>query len=118
MQVLDLSGEAAPTSGVQEWARERRYSWFSSFLSEVDCLALAHHRGDLAGNILFRLTRGVSDRLCGMEGRRGVTWRPLLSYSRDEISESVSRQKVHIVRIPRMLRSYIVTQPNPASGHA
>ena len=42
-------------------------------------VALAHHQGDVAENVLIRLSRGSSvGSLAGMEPLKGGYWRPLL----------------------------------------
>ena len=79
--------------GIEETARRARYEVFHRLLreGEVDFVATAHHRGDVAETILFRLARGTS--LTGMraiEEGSGII-RPLLSVTREEI-EAYARE--------------------------
>ena len=68
-------------------ARDFRYACFDSILREgkADCVATAHHGGDNAETVLFRLCRGTS--LTGMGGisERDGYIRPLLGVSKAEI---------------------------------
>lgn len=73
-------------------ARDFRYACFDGILREgkADCVATAHHGGDNAETVLFRLCRGTS--LTGMGGiaeREGYI-RPLLGVSKAEIEGYLS----------------------------
>lgn len=81
-------------SGIQQWARELRQTWFASHLRDGDVLALAHHQDDLAENILMRLGRGTGLRLAGMSRYKPPYWRPLLDHNKETIRKEASRQKV------------------------
>ena len=94
VEVLNLKTEPAPHSGIQEWARERRYQWFDKMAADEDLIAIAHHQGDLAENIIFRLARGVGGQLSGMQLESGKHWRPLLAMARADISNYCHRQNV------------------------
>lgn len=85
VQVLDLRSKEAPSTGIQDWARKLRFQWFNTILKEGDLVALGHHQGDVAENILFRLSRGVGDNLSGLQAFLGPYWRPMLEMSRKEI---------------------------------
>ncbi len=70
-------------------ARTLRYEFFEKLLDEkkVDVIALAHHADDNAETILMRIFRGT-----GIRGLKGIAdrdkfIRPLLKYTRAEISE-------------------------------
>jgi tRNA(Ile)-lysidine synthase len=66
-------------------ARSARYAVFDAL--EVDRVALAHHRDDLAETVLLHLLRGTGTvGLAGMRWRRGRHVRPLLGTTRDELA--------------------------------
>ena len=73
--------------GLEEEGRAFRYECFEKVLKEnaADLVATAHHRGDLAETVLFRLARGTS--LAGISAikERGGIVRPFLNVSKEEI---------------------------------
>jgi len=87
--------ELKPESGVQEWARRIRYSYFADLARElsISLLAVAHHSNDQVETVLHNLFRGTGIRgLAGMKASRQINEelkliRPLLSCSRSEIEE-------------------------------
>lgn len=84
-----LSAAEAPQSGVETWARNGRMAFFRDCLATgaVHRVATAHHRGDQAETVLFRLLRGAGSH--GLGGIAPVSpagiVRPLLSQSRESI---------------------------------
>jgi len=81
--------------GIQEAAREMRYAWFSTLLSDQSntkkVLLTAHHADDQVETVFMQLARGT-----GLHGLTGIPERredalslarPLLSFSKDEIIE-------------------------------
>ena len=81
--------------GIQEAAREMRYAWFSTLLSDQantkKVLLTAHHADDQVETVFMQLARGT-----GLHGLTGIPERredalslarPLLSFSKDEIIE-------------------------------
>ena len=80
-----------PTSGLQEWARLRRYQILMSVARDRQAVILfAHHAGDQAETIAMRLLRGSG--LVGLAGipasriQHGITIsRPLLGWSHDQL---------------------------------
>jgi tRNA(Ile)-lysidine synthase len=81
-----------PEARLQERARDARYALLEDFARETGCdtLLTAHHAGDQAETILFRMTRGSGLRgLAGMarSSRRGALrhGRPLLDWSKAEL---------------------------------
>lgn len=71
-------------------ARELRYAWFGEILAEqnFDFVAVAHNLNDNAETLVLNLLRGTG--LRGMTGIRevnGSVIRPMLEFSRDEISK-------------------------------
>lgn len=78
-------------------AREFRYRCFERLMNEgkTDFVATAHHLGDEAETVLFRLCRGAS--LSGAGGigeRRGRYLRPLLGMTKAEILEYAAANSI------------------------
>jgi len=74
---------------VQMAARELRYSWFDSLVTEkgFDAVAVAHNLNDNAETFFINLLRGTGlNGLTGMSPRNGNVIRPLLFATRDEIA--------------------------------
>jgi len=74
---------------VQMAARELRYSWFDSIVTEkgFDAVAVAHNLNDNAETFLINLLRGTGlNGLTGMSPHNGNVIRPLLFATRDEIT--------------------------------
>ncbi len=75
-------------------ARKFRYQSFASLLEgeQTDYIALAHHFGDEAETVLFRLLRGTSlTGVGGMVALNGKFMRPLLDWTKAEIVEYARR---------------------------
>lgn len=69
-------------------ARSFRYESFSSLLDKgkADFIATAHHSGDEAETVLFRLARGTSlSGMAAMKEQSGYFIRPILTWSKEEI---------------------------------
>ncbi|KTD60748.1 tRNA lysidine(34) synthetase TilS [Legionella shakespearei] len=78
------------SANIEEEARRARYAFFSSLLTENDCLLLGHHLNDQAETVLLQLFRGAGiDGLSAMKvsGHLGAgrVVRPFLSYSRHQL---------------------------------
>ncbi|MDX2463803.1 MAG: tRNA lysidine(34) synthetase TilS [Porticoccus sp.] len=76
--------------GIEQAAREARYSVFEKILSRSDLLLLAHHADDQVETVLYRLLRGTGTKgLAGMPMSRslgaGEILRPLLPFPRVEL---------------------------------
>jgi tRNA(Ile)-lysidine synthetase-like protein len=79
----------------QEWARRVRYGHFEKLKAQGWLIAMAHHHGDVAENVLFRMSRGsYPENLIGMQRLSNGFYRPLLSTKRCEIEEYAARHKV------------------------
>ena len=82
---------------IQVAARQLRYIWFHQLLEEnnLDYLLTAHHLDDNLETFLINFTRGT-----GLEGLTGIPVqndkiiRPLLQFSREEILEFASENKI------------------------
>lgn len=68
-------------------AREFRYESFSALIErgEADYIATAHHSGDEAETVLFRIARGTLSGVKGMDEESGYLLRPFLAWSRADI---------------------------------
>mgnify|MGYP000023273223 CR=1 FL=1 len=78
--------------GLEQAAREARYSVFETLLTPSDLMLLAHHADDQVETVLYRLLRGSGPKgLAGMPQNRslgkGELLRPLLSFSRSELEQ-------------------------------
>ncbi len=70
--------------GVEEYSRDRRYSFFRSF--NADKIATAHNLSDNVETLLFRISRGTSIKgCCGIPAVRNNIIRPLIQCSGREI---------------------------------
>lgn len=75
---------------LEEKARDARYEIFERYIGVNDVLLLAHHRGDQAETLLFRLLRGTGGRgLAGIPHKRklgqGFLLRPLMHLSKQTL---------------------------------
>ena len=96
----------APSTGIQEWARTRRYE---SLLAEARrdgaCLLVGQHSGDQAETVMMRLARGSG--LAGLAGMRPVSMRegvpvirPLLGIGRAMILASCGHHAIPVETDP------------------
>lgn len=77
--------------GIEDAAREARYSVFERFVQPGNILFTAHHADDQTETLLLRLMRGTGPRgLAAMARSRelgqGALYRPLLGFTRDELA--------------------------------
>lgn len=86
---LDRTGEKE--TGIEEWARRERYSFFHQIKSTIkfDYIATAHTADDQAETLIMRLMRGA-----GIRGMRGIlpvrddgVIRPIINVERRELLE-------------------------------
>lgn len=76
------------SGNLHAWARELRYSEAEALRAgrDLDWIAVAHTRSDLAETVLYRLATSPGTRaLAAMPARRGAIVRPLLSLTRAEV---------------------------------
>lgn len=106
VETLDVLGMAKRKGiSVEEAGRIARYHTFEKLRKQVgaDKIAVAHHMDDDAETILFQLVRGSGLRgMGGMEKRRGIIIRPLLS---------LTRRRIEIWLSERLL-SYVTDETN------
>lgn len=79
----------------QTAAREWRYARWKEDMREERCtlLATAHHLGDQAETILYRLLRGSGTTgLAGIYPTKGLIIRPLLTFSKEDILDYCARE--------------------------
>lgn len=82
---------------IQVAARQLRYIWFYQLLEEnkLDYILTAHHLDDNLETFLINLTRGTGlDGLTGIPVQNDKIVRPLLSFSREEIRNFASENKI------------------------
>ncbi|HAO15757.1 MAG TPA: tRNA lysidine(34) synthetase TilS [Tenacibaculum sp.] len=78
-------------------ARELRYKWFASLVDDFDYdyLVTAHHADDNLETFLINLTRGSGlNGLTGIPEKNDYIIRPFLLFSRDEIEDYASKNKI------------------------
>lgn len=83
--------------------RKARYGFFNQLLpsEQKKYLVLAHHQDDLLETRLLRLLRGTGpEGLWAMKFESGDLLRPLLEYSRDELSEFLKSKQGEFVEDP------------------
>jgi tRNA(Ile)-lysidine synthase len=83
---------ANTNSNLESQARHARYAVFESLIKKEDCILMAHHQDDQMETVLYRLLRGSGPKgLAGIPVKRKISrgnlLRPLLSYSKDELTE-------------------------------
>lgn len=79
----------------EDAARRRRYEVFESWVKEMhaDALLTAHHAGDQAETLLYRMMTGSGlQGLRGIPEKRGVYRRPLLGFTRQELEAYAGQQ--------------------------
>lgn len=98
----DVAARARERScGIEETAREMRYSFLMQAAGEIGAqlIATAHNANDNAETLLMRLIRGTGTRgLSGIPPVREKIVRPLLTVSRQEIEDYLSRHSLPFVQ--------------------
>lgn len=89
-----------PKSGIEESARDIRYSFFEQIMKQekMNVLMTAHHQDDQVETILMKLTRGsILSQLTGIEFSQsfseGVLVRPLLGFSKKMLYDLADEQQ-------------------------
>ena len=84
-------------------ARNLRYNWFNEILEQekFDYIVTAHHADDVVETFMINLSRGTGlDGLTGIPSQNGNIVRPLLPFSRTEIENYVSENKIDLLMDP------------------
>lgn len=93
IEEIDVPAYRATHGGSLETvARNLRYEALRRAAKEENCdvIATAHHKGDQAETVLYRILRGTGNRgLSGICPARGDLIRPFLCFTKEEISEFV-----------------------------
>lgn len=82
---------------IQMAARELRYGWFDELMKSgsYNYLAIAHNLNDTAETLFINLLRGTGlSGLTGIKEKSGYIIRPLLKFTREEISAFVLKEGV------------------------
>ncbi len=83
-----LSLQKNSGKSVEMVARELRYDWFSTLLTDFDYLVTAHQSNDAAETQLLNLCRGTGLKgLCGIPPINGKIIRPMLPFTAAEIRQ-------------------------------
>ena len=81
----------------QECARNLRYEWFNTFLNNTDnsILMTAHHLDDSIETFFINTLRGTGLKgLCGISNGKNNIYRPLLNFTKQEITQFATKQSV------------------------
>lgn len=79
-QITENERQSRQGEGIQEWARRLRRQIAWTYAESGSIVAFAHHKDDVAENILMRMARGVAPtRLSGLKSWDPPFWRPLLN---------------------------------------
>ncbi len=107
---LDVEHLAAPQKASEEWAREKRYSFFERISAEHSAkIVTAHTANDNAETVLFRLARGTAVRgAAGIPPVRGVFCRPILWAERKDV----------LAYLERCGQNYVTDQTNETDAYA
>ena len=84
-------------SGIQEKARNLRYTWFQELVLEhqYDAVLTAHHADDQLETLFMRLSRGSGvEGLSGIRATNGFVIRPLLDFFKEQIRRYAKANKL------------------------
>ena len=82
---------------IQMAARDLRYKWFESLSQDFryDLILVAHHADDVLETFMINAMRGSGLKgLLGIPEQRGKIFRPLLSFSREQIMHYAKENKI------------------------
>ena len=92
-RITNEQRESRRGEGIQEWARRIRLAIAAKYAASGYIIALAHHRDDVAENVLMRLARGVSPtNIGGLKTWDPPLWRPLLGVRKAELAAYLSQR--------------------------
>lgn len=100
LRVVRVSVDRAAPEGLEANARKLRYAAYTQSCAEV--MVLAHHQDDQSETVLLQLLRGGGVKaLSGMPVCRPLAnrllWRPLLSYSRQQLEQYAAAHQLRWV---------------------
>lgn len=85
------------SKSIQEEARNIRYEWFNEIadIQEINHVFIAHHLDDQLETFLMNLERGSGlSGLSGIPEKNEIYYRPLLSFSREELSKEANIREI------------------------
>lgn len=96
---VELDARAPKGESQEAWARKLRYQALQEFVEPQDVLMTAHHQDDMAETLLIQLFRGSGPAgLAAMPVKavfgQGWHYRPLLDYTRNQLSEYAQRHEL------------------------
>jgi len=99
LMVLNVSVNTADGRSLEEVAREARFRALSEYLTDTNCLLLAHHADDQAETTLLRLFRGAGPAGLGSMSEKTALGnseliRPLLSIPKERLLEYAMHWKL------------------------
>ncbi len=95
--VYEVSQDEKPENSVQLWARNLRYKFFKDIVKKenLDYIVTAHHLNDELETFIINLSRGTGIRgLSGIPENGNRILRPLLHFSKNEILEFATKNKI------------------------
>lgn len=105
---------------IQETARNLRYNWFNTFLTDINKILLtAHHSDDSIETFFINLMRGASLKgLTGINNNNNIA-RPLLAFSTVEIEDYIASNNIEYRQDQsnfdnKYLRNYLRNELIPA----
>ncbi len=100
-EILEIDKAKLPKKNIEAKLRQERYSLLYDFAikNEINSVFVGHHKNDLAENFLIRIFRGSQlDGLSTMnevfEFKKVRIYRPLLSFSKNELISFLKEKKI------------------------
>jgi tRNA(Ile)-lysidine synthase len=118
------------TGSIQLSARKARYGLLQTWADDLQCtyIATAHHADDQLETMLMRLARGSGvDGLSGVRAMHGRIIRPLLGFTKQELTETCSTAGITPIHDPSnddtaydrvVIRQWLASAPHPLSAGA
>jgi len=100
LRQIELDARAPKGESQEAWARKLRYQALQQFVEPRDVLMTAHHQDDMAETLLIQLFRGSGPAgLAAMPVKidfgQGWHYRPLLSYTRNQLKEYAQQHQLN-----------------------
>jgi len=99
VQIKKLAGQS--NENLEAVGREERYKFFRELKKKykAEYIVTAHHADDQVETVLLNMLRGAGlEGLAGMKIIEGDLWRPLLSYSKQELEVYCKKKKLKFIR--------------------